>query len=391
MTAAQATWKQWLKAWSSLRLTVICLLFSMVLVFFGTLAQVKLGIYEAQQRYFSTWFVWWGPEEAAWQIPILPGGYLIGVVLFFNLLAAHGTRFKWTWKKSGIFMTHIGILLLLVAGFVAAITAEEGSMRLKEGGESNFVQSFQDRELAVIDTSGPSTDRVYAFQHFLFDHGVRLEHEELPIRIEIIQHFPNSRIRMRQEGQSAGKMTEVNRGFGQRVSVVPHPVTYKQNEQNLIALSARVVEKASGNDLGTWLFTNAMEAPQTVETGGKTFRISLRATRTYLPYAIRLIDFRHDKYPGTQVPHNFSSKVQLLSEDEGDNREALIYMNNPLRYAGRTYFQMSFAENDTVSIFQVVKNPGWLLPYISCALLALGLTVQFGIHLFAFLGKRVRS
>ncbi len=390
MTHALLNWKQWLKAWSSLKLTVVCLLITCVLVFFGTLAQVKLGIYEAQQRYFSTWFVWWGPEDVTWQIPVLPGGFLVGVVLFINLLAAHGTRFKWTWKKSGIFMTHIGILLLLVAGFIAAITAEEGSMRLKEGGTSNFVESFQDRELAVIDTSGESLDRVYAFQHSLFDKGARLGHEELPLEFEIRQHFPNSRIRMRDSGQFNGRMPEINRGFGQRVSVVPHPVTYKQNEQNLIALSTRVIDKATGNDLGTWLFTNAMDAPQTVEAGGRTFRISLRATRTYLPYALRLIDFRHDKYPGTQVPFNFSSKVQLLSEDSGDNREALIYMNNPLRYAGRTYFQMSFAENDTVSIFQVVKNPGWLLPYISCALLALGLLVQFGIHLFAFLRKRAR-
>jgi hypothetical protein len=63
-------------------------------------------------------------------------------------------------------------------------------------------------------------------------------------------------------------------------------------------------------------------------------------------------------------------------------------MNHPLRYDGRTYFQMSFAENDTVSILQVVKNPGWLLPYISCLLLALGLMVQFGIHLGGFLRKR---
>jgi hypothetical protein len=78
----------------------------------------------------------------------------------------------------------------------------------------------------------------------------------------------------------------------------------------------------------------------------------------------------------------------LLGKEEGDNREALIYMNHPLRYDGRTYFQMSFAENDTVSILQVVKNPGWLLPYISCLLLALGLMVQFGIHLGGFLRKR---
>jgi hypothetical protein len=64
MTSSLLNGRQWLKAWSSLKLTIVCLILSMILVFLGTLAQVELGIYEAQQRYFSTWFVWWGPDAA---------------------------------------------------------------------------------------------------------------------------------------------------------------------------------------------------------------------------------------------------------------------------------------------------------------------------------------
>jgi len=43
----------------------------------------------------------------------------------------------------------------------------------------------------------------------------------------------------------------------------------------------------------------------------------------------------------------------------------LIFMNQPLRYAGKTFYQASFGKGDTLSVLQVVKNPGWLLPYIS--------------------------
>jgi hypothetical protein len=46
--------------------------------------------------------------------------------------------------------------------------------------------------------------------------------------------------------------------------------------------------------------------------------------------------------------------------------------------------------NDT-TVLQVVRNPGWLLPYISCALMALGLLIQFSIHLVGFIGKRRNS
>ena len=56
----------------------------------------------------------------------------------------------------------------------------------------------------------------------------------------------------------------------------------------------------------------------------------------------------------------------------------LIYMNQPLRYDGKAFYQASFGKGDTLSILQVVENPGWLLPYISCVLVALGLLIHFG-------------
>jgi hypothetical protein len=66
-------------------------------------------------------------------------------------------------------------------------------------------------------------------------------------------------------------------------------------------------------------------------------------------------------------------------------------MNHPLRYAGSTFYQASFAENDTVSIFQVVQNPAWLTPYIACLLVALGLCIQFAMHLAEFIDERRRE
>jgi hypothetical protein len=37
---------------------------------------------------------------------------------------------------------------------------------------------------------------------------------------------------------------------------------------------------------------------------------------------------------------------------------------------------------------QVVRNPSWLLPYIACIMMTLGLIIQFGISLRAFMAKR---
>jgi hypothetical protein len=119
--------------------------------------------------------------------------------------------------------------------------------------------------------------------------------------------------------------------------------------------------------------------------------MALRPTRAYKPYSLTLLKFSHDRYMGTEIPKNFASKVRLHSADGSTDREALIYMNNPLRYDGLTFYQAGFDNNDTTTILQVVRNPSWLLPYIACIMMGLGLNIQFGIHLFAFANKRRKT
>ena len=47
-----------LRVLASLRLTVALFALSMVLVFFGTLAQVDKGIWTVVDQYFRSWYVW---------------------------------------------------------------------------------------------------------------------------------------------------------------------------------------------------------------------------------------------------------------------------------------------------------------------------------------------
>ena len=117
--------------------------------------------------------------------------------------------------------------------------------------------------------------------------------------------------------------------------------------------------------------------------------MALRFKRYYTPYDIKLIDFKHDKFQGTEKARNFSSLVILRDRATGAEREVNIWMNHPLRTHGKTYFQASFdPENDRATVLQVVRNPGWVTPYISCALVGLGLLIQFLTHLFSFNRKR---
>jgi len=114
----------------------------------------------------------------------------------------------------------------------------------------------------------------------------------------------------------------------------------------------------------------------------------LQPKRFYLPFSLHLLEFRHDVYNGTDIPKNYSSRLLLDRPDTGEHREVLIYMNNPLRCAGWTFYQGGFDMDDQGTILQVVKNPGWLTPYLACGLVTTGMVVQFLSHLVSFLRRR---
>src|SRR6478752_3673879 len=155
-------WRRFVDLLTSLKLTIICLAAAMVLIFAGTLAQVHLGIHEAQQRYFQSFFVWWPPESRGLQIPIFPGGHLIGAVLLVNLIAAHAKRFRWNWRKLGIHLTHAGLIIMLAGGLFTDLFAVESHMRLAGGDTKNYSEDPRRMELAVIDTSDAQLDQVTA-------------------------------------------------------------------------------------------------------------------------------------------------------------------------------------------------------------------------------------
>jgi ResB-like family len=145
-------------------------------------------------------------------------------------------------------------------------------------------------------------------------------------------------------------------------------------------------EKAS---LGTWLASMWIEQPQHVHHEGRDFTMNLRPRRLYKDYTIQLESFRHEVYPGTQIPKDFSSLVRVKNERTGEDRPVRIFMNNPLRYGGETYYQASYDKDEQGTVLQVVRNPGWLTPYLACVLVGVGLVWQFLVHLIPFLKRKV--
>jgi hypothetical protein len=171
-----------------------------------------------------------------------------------------------------------------------------------------------------------------------------------------------------------------DQGLGAGLILRPAPEGVNEASQP----AAFVEVEAAGARLGTWLVWSGLAAEQGFSVAGKPYAMVLRKRRWYYPFSLTLKDFTHEVYPGTEIPKNFSSLVRLVNPGTGEERDVLIYMNHPLRYMGQTFYQASFGKGDTLSILQVVQNPGWLLPYISFLLVCAGLGVHFLLELLKF-------
>ena len=390
---------------ASLRLTLILLSLSLILVFLGTMAQEPLGLYLAQDRFFQSAFVdlasltaalkkslqmiqiYLPPSTAAdvlkaAYIPAFPGGYLLGGLLLINLLAAHITRFHFSRKKAGIVLVHSGIVLLLVGQLCTDLLSRESAMQIAEGETKSYSESDRHSELAVIDDSQPDRDRVVAIPDSLLLTGAQLSHPELPFQLKVVRYYPNSFVTNRLVVPDAPTITA---GVGTNVAAIELPKVTALNARDVPSAVVEVL--GPKGSLGSFFVSEYLVRPQPIEVEGKRFTLSLRLRRFYKDFSLTLLDFRHDKYKGTEIPKNYSSQVRLQNPKTGENREVKIFMNTPLRYQGLTFYQASFV-GDHVTILQVVRNPAWLTPYLACLIVGVGLLVQFGIHLFAFVRKQ---
>lgn len=372
---------------ASLRLTVVLLGLAMVLILAGTLAQVDEGVWTVVDRYFRSSYVvipfqLFVPKTVA-RVPgatLFPGGLTLGVLLLVNLLAAHAVRFKPSWKRAGIILTHAGVILLLVGEFVTGAAAREGNMSIDEGEVASFVEDIRSAELVVVDSSGADSDLEITVPGSMLARGGTIEHGLLPFAVRVDEWMPNSNI-LGPAQAGTERRARATQGPGTSLAAVAAPRATGVQGNEVDVPSAYVTVLDGDGVVGTCLVSVHLVGTQTLSVRGREYGLALRFTRTYKPYSVELIDFRHDKFVGSDRPRNFSSLVRLRDPARNVDREVLIRMNEPLRYSGDTLYQSAFKPGDRGTILQVVRNPGWLIPYASCVMVTLGMLVHFGVRL----------
>jgi hypothetical protein len=379
--------KQLLDVLSSLQLTVVLIALSMALVFTGTWAQREDSVWRVQKEYFHSFFVY----VRFWHL-WLPAGWTIGGLMMINLLAAHATRFKLRRDRIGIILIHLGLILLLVGELLTGTFARETNMEISEGEAVNYSFSLREFELAFVDPTDPASDQVVV----VGDRALRaaagtdqpIEDPALPAQVLVERWLSNSSLQPLRPGEGA----DVTQGTGLRVRAQETAEVAGASEGIDIPSAVVGLRAKDGRPLGTWLVSPMLSASQEVALDGKTWLVDLRFRRHYKPYWMKLDDFRFDRYTGTEVAKNFSSDVRLIDPERKEDRTVKIYMNNPLRYEGETFYQASFDRaTERKTVLQVVKNPAWTMPYVAVTVGALGMCIHFASGLLRFLRRQAKK
>jgi len=404
---------------TSLKLTVVLLAFAIILVFVGTLAQADEGLYGAQSHYFKQWIVI-GAQLFGHKVPlVLPGGYLIGVLLLVNLVSSHIYRFECTFKKTGIQLAHAGVIVLLVGQLSTDLLSRELTMSFTEGETRNHSDSATEYELVF-----QSPTEVTAIAEKLLKPDTKLQITSLPFTIHVKQHWHNSDMVFRAPMMQTGPPLTTN-GIAVHFNFTKAEDVKTMDERNVPTVLVEFLTPAGS--LGDWVasdwagdsgvvlnvrnqytqmgaamaqkIVSDLVAPQNLEVGGTNYTFTMRPARVIHPFTLTLLKATHTVYPGTDIPKDFRSRVRIDNAQAGEQREVEISMNHPLRYGGYTYYQYQMDAGQMVeqagrkpsSTLQVVRNPGWLTPYIGCAMVGAGLVIQFMFHLVGFVAKQKKK
>jgi hypothetical protein len=393
-------------------LAVILLTFLLALTYFGTMAQVELGLYEASEKYFESFFL---TENIAGVPILLPGVYLVSVLLFLNLTLGAIVRSRKSWRRPGMLIAHGGILYILLAGFVAFHYTKEGNMLLYEPNGSDVRhQSDEIYNLTnwSIEVTKYDSDGKREFIHVIgpdqlggaWNEGAsrNFRNSEIPFQIKVsgyLRNIANGKgklLGLLSEKGAKDKGVRIIEGYG--VEAVP---TNKSMEFNLPAAYVDIYVKVKSNEYASEPVSSALiigsgpmsPRPFTFSVNDEQWSVDLTRQRYTLPFAIELENFQKEDHPGTMRAREYSSDV--IKIDTG--RKVHISMNKPMRDAGFTLYQASWGPEGArpgdrlYTSLAVSYNPADQWPKYGTYVIAIGMTIHFVQKLFSYLKRSNRS
>jgi len=143
------------------------------------------------------------------------------------------------------------------------------------------------------------------------------------------------------------------------------------------ALRMEVVYKGESKEVVIIGRSGSVGFEKTVAFDGMKVELSYGAVIKTLPFALKLVDFQLERYPGSMSPASYASEVILIDKEENINMPYRIYMNHILDHRNFRFFQSSYDKDEQGTILSVNNDPGTLPTYIGYTMLAIGMFAAF--------------
>ncbi|MBS0208833.1 MAG: cytochrome c biogenesis protein CcsA [Planctomycetes bacterium] len=320
-----------------------------------------------------------------------------GAIAGFILLAGCAVLFR---KRAGVVLLHAGVGLIMLNEVVVGLFHVETQMTVAQGQTVNWAQDIRTTELAIIDTSDPKLDDVTVIPSKLLERrgGQVISDDHLPFDVKLVEFLPNSDLRARAKGEK----TPATAGLGLDIAAEPRRIGAGADTDTGVDMPSAYVElfkRGTKESLGTYLVgvpLTLRDIPESVDVGGKSYDLYLRFARYYKPYSVHVNRVVQENYPGTSRPKSYESYVHVVDPARNFDRDNIkIWMNNPLRFGDETFYQSGMQADPRSPVktttFQVVSNTGWMIPYVACAIVAIGMGAHFLITLARFLGRQLET
>jgi ABC-type transport system involved in cytochrome c biogenesis permease subunit len=310
-------------------------------------------------------------------------------------------------KRGGNMLIHVGIALLMVGQFAFGERQIEQKMYLNEGASTNVSFSPDQYEIALIDTSNPNEDLVTVIPDARLRQAIQdkepIDDEKLPCLVRIDQWFSNSSL----QNVDKDSPNPATNGFGLIAQAVERRSSGgAKSTINLPAAYVTFIDRQTKKPLDTLLLAQqrndaaqlfrSADSYEKLNIGGKPFEVGLRFRKYYKPYTVTLKDVARRDYANSDTPRDYYSIINI-SNDATQITEK-TWMNNPVRFAGETFYQSDYfpvplpgGRMSEGTGLQVVENAGWVIPYVCCMMVMVGMLSHFGGTFVRFSNRIARE
>ncbi|HEX2395159.1 MAG TPA: cytochrome c biogenesis protein ResB, partial [Bacteroidales bacterium] len=140
---------------------------------------------------------------------------------------------------------------------------------------------------------------------------------------------------------------------------------------------AVLIRISSGNGSRTlryFAYENALNEPVNIVLNDVSIDISYGSKMVPVPFELMLTEFLLERYPGSNSPSSFESKIILTDHSAGIRENRRVYMNNVLKHKGYRFYQSSYDTDEKGTVFSVNRDyAGTFITYAGYLLLAAGI------------------